>query len=70
MVGTPYIAEMWFHYGNSALCFCLHMYGIELPRSVAEERRIDQKNGNTFWVYEIQKEIDNVVMALTLLTSG
>ena len=32
-----------------------HSYVIELPISVAKVRLIDQKNGNTFWVDEIQK---------------
>ena len=46
---------------------CSHKYRIELPIPVAESRRIDQKNGNTFWVDAIHREMDNVGVHFALL---
>ena len=47
-----------------------HRYGIESPRSVDKERRTDHNNGNTFWVYAIQKKMKNIGVAFTILPSG
>ena len=36
-------------------------YGIEVPRSVADEQRIDEKNGKTFWMDAIKLEVDTLM---------
>jgi hypothetical protein len=40
-----------------------HKYGIEIPKSVAEAKRIDEKNGNTLWWDAICQEMANVRVA-------
>jgi hypothetical protein len=47
-----------------------HKYGIEIPRSVEEAKRIDAKNGNTFWMDAIRKEMGNVGVAFEILPEG
>jgi hypothetical protein len=40
-----------------------HKYGIEVPKSVDDAKRIDTKNGNTVWWDAIMKEMKNVRIA-------
>ena len=47
-----------------------HKFGIELPKSVAEARRIDKKNGNSLWEDAIRKEMKAVQVAFKLLDDG
>ena len=44
-----------------------HKYGIEIPNSVTDAARIDKKNGNTFWMDAIKKEMINVGVAFKIL---
>ena len=49
---------------------CSHKYGIEISTSITHAKRIDQKNGNTFWTDAILKEMKNVGIAFTILDLG
>jgi Reverse transcriptase (RNA-dependent DNA polymerase) len=40
-----------------------HKYGIEIPKSVVEAKRLDEKNGNTLWWDSICQEMANVMVA-------
>ena len=40
-----------------------HKYGIELPKSIAEAYRIDERTGTDFWAKAIAKEMRNVMPA-------
>ena len=44
-----------------------HKYGIELPTSVEKAYRIDQMNGNKFWIDAIRLEMHNVGIAFKIL---
>ena len=47
-----------------------HKYGVELPKTVAEAKRLDRSNGNTLWQDAIQKEMNAVRVAFKLLNVG
>ena len=47
-----------------------HKFGIELPHSVAEALAIDRKNGNTFWLDAIEKEMSRVRIAFVPWKEG
>ena len=47
-----------------------HKYGVEVPRSVHEAKLLDAKNGNTFWMDAIRKEMANVGIAFEILGEG
>ena len=47
-----------------------HKYGIEIPTSIASARKIDEKNGNNYWITAIQKEMTNVGIAFTIIDNG
>ena len=47
-----------------------HKHGIELPASVEDAYRLDEKNGNTFWRDAIKKEMHNVGVAFEILDEG
>ena len=36
---------------------CTHKYGVRVPKSIAEARRLDKENGNTLWQDAIDKEM-------------
>ena len=42
-------------------------FGIEIPGSVEEARKLDKQNGNDFWDKAIKKELKNVLVAFKLL---
>ena len=44
-----------------------HKYGIEIPTSVAHAKKIDDRNGNTYWCDAIKKEMFNVGIAFHVL---
>ena len=44
-----------------------HKYGIEVPRSIEHSKQLDKKNGNTFFIQEIAKEMYNVAIFFELL---
>lgn len=46
------------------------MYGVEVPESVDEAYKLDEKNGNDFWDQAIKKELKNVIVAFQLLNDG
>ncbi len=49
---------------------CIHKFGIEVPKIVAEAKDLDQKNGNTFWTKAIAKEMKEVRKAFEILPDG
>ena len=42
-------------------------YGIDIPRTVEEAHKMDEKNGNTLWGDAINKELSNVMVAFQLV---
>ena len=44
-----------------------HKYGIEMPTEIEHAKRIDAKNGNTFWIDAIKKEMHDVGIAFEIL---
>ena len=52
---------------NSRICKCSHKYGIKVPCSVKEALDFDCKNGNTFWVDALTKEMGKVCVAFEIL---
>ena len=47
-----------------------HKYGIELPKSVAEALKIDERTGTDFWLKAIEKEMRNVQVAFEFRDDG
>jgi hypothetical protein len=47
-----------------------HKFGIEVPKPVKEALDLDHKNGNTFWVDTIAKEMKEVHIAFNILPDG
>jgi len=47
-----------------------HKYGVELPRDVDHARELDIKNGNSFWMDALDKEMYNVGVAFEILDEG
>ena len=47
-----------------------HKFGIEIPKSVLQERQIDAKSGNTVWWDAICKEMKNVRAAFEAFEGG
>ncbi len=47
-----------------------HKFGIEVPKTVAEAKDLDQKNGNTFWTDAIAREMTEVPKAFKVLPEG
>ena len=43
-----------------------HKYGIEVPRTIKEALRFDQKNGDTKWTDATKKEMANVGIAFEI----
>ena len=52
---------------NTQIQKTTHKYGIEIPRNVRHARKLDQSNGNDFWVKAIEKEMTNVGIAFEIL---
>jgi hypothetical protein len=48
---------------KSKYWFRTHKFGIHVPKSVLEARRLDEENGNTLWWDAICKEMRNVRVA-------
>ena len=55
---------------NSRFVKTQHKYGIEIPRTVAEAIRLDEKNGNTLWRDAINREMENLKVAFDILDDG
>ena len=47
-----------------------HKYGIESPTNVAHAQELDAKNGNTFWMDVLRKEMDQFGVAVEILALG
>ena len=47
-----------------------HKFSIEVPTSVEHARRLDEKNGNTYWTDAMEKEIRDVNVAFDVLEAG
>jgi hypothetical protein len=47
-----------------------HKFGVRIPRTVRECHELDKENGNTMWQDAIQKEMNNVTVALKMLDKG
>lgn len=45
-------------------------YGIEIPTSIKHAAELDRRNGNTFWMDAIKKEMADVGIAFELLDDG
>jgi hypothetical protein len=41
-----------------------HKYGIRIPKSIAEAKRIDAENGNTLWIDSVRQEMGAIRVAL------
>ncbi len=52
---------------NARVKKATHKYGIEIPTSIEHAKRIDEKNGNTYWQDAIKKEMYNVSIAFEIL---
>ena len=44
-----------------------HKYGIEVPPSIKHAKQLDKKNGNTFWIQTLAKEMYNVSTAFEFI---
>ena len=55
---------------TSRISHSTHKYGIEIPQSIEEAKRIDIKNGNRMWQDAIDKEMTNVAVAFEILPKG
>ena len=55
---------------KSRIRVTIHKYSIEIPKSVNDAQRLDEKNGNTLWRDELTKEITNVSVAFKILPKG
>ena len=47
-----------------------HKYDIEIPRSIKDAKRLNEKNGNTLWMDVLAKEMMNVSVAFNILLKG
>ena len=47
-----------------------HKYGVELPSNMAEAKALDDKNGNTLWTNAINREMENLIVAVDILHEG
>ena len=47
-----------------------HKYGIEIPTSIDDAKRIDGENKNTFWTDALRKEMGNVGIAFEIQPQG
>ncbi len=47
-----------------------HKFGIEVPKTVAEARALDHKNGNNFWMDAIAREMCEVRKAFEIIPDG
>ena len=55
---------------NARMKRITHKYGIEVPRTIAEARALDAKNGNDLWEQAIRKEMYNCSIAFQILEEG
>jgi hypothetical protein len=46
---------------------CTHKFGIQVPKTLGEAVKLDEKNGNTLWKDAIRKEMNNVRSVLKVL---
>ena len=47
-----------------------HKYGIEVPMTLEDAKRINAKNNNNYWQAAIDKETKNVAVAFEILKQG
>ena len=47
-----------------------HKFGVELPHSVEEAYKLDEKNGNDYWRKVIEKEMSHVHVAFEKWVDG
>ena len=45
----------------------MHKYGVKLPTSLDEAKRLDERNMNTLWIDTINKEMENLKLAFDIL---
>lgn len=43
-----------------------HKYGIEIPKSIDDAKRLDEQNVNMFWMDALTKEMTNVSVAFNI----
>ena len=54
-------------YVNSRVRKSSHKYGIQIPTSIEEKKKIIRKNGTTYWKDAISNEISDVGIAFNIL---
>ena len=47
-----------------------HKYGVEIPTSIANAKRLDELNGSTLWIDPLTKKMANVSVAFHILEQG
>ena len=52
---------------NSRVCKNNIKYGVQVPRTLKEARRLDKENGNDLWEKAYKKEMKNVGIDFTFL---
>ena len=52
---------------NSRVKQVTHKYGVELPRTVQEAYALDEKNGNTFWRDDLNREMYSLKVSFDIL---
>ena len=55
---------------TSRLKVATHKCGFEIPTSLKHAERLDEKNGNTLWIYAYEKEMTNVLIAFDFKKRG
>jgi len=55
---------------NSRVCKNNVKYGVRVPRTLKEARRLDRENGNDLWEKAYKKEMKNVGIAFRILAEG
>ena len=54
---------------KSKYWICTHKFGIRVPKTVEEAKRLDQQNGNHLWWEAICKEMNNVRFSFDIFDS-
>ena len=55
---------------NSRVKRATHKYGVEIPNTLEQSVKLDEKNGNTLWQDAVKKEMYNVSVAFQILDHG
>ena len=55
---------------NKKISMITHKHGAELPISVAQTKKLDEKTGNNLWMDRINREIKTLKVAFVVLENG